>query len=458
MLSPIAASLGAGSGIDTASLVNDLAAASRVPKIRRFEALAQTNQAKISALANARSDLESFSSSLTDLVAGGTLRSQPSVSDASALSVTIGSGVRLGTLSAQAEITQLARAQSVYSAYSPGASSSVGQGGLTLNVAGAAFNITIDQSNDSLTGLAAAINAAGSSVRANIVTDTNGARIVLKGETGAANAFTLSADAGADPALNQFTYSGGGGQMVLGQSSADALFKIDGVAYARPSNEISDAIAGVSLSLKKAEPGAIIAIGSSRPLDALRTTIDDFVSVFNSVKSNIAGARTATNGDYALRKLDQQITGLISQTVTSHASINSLSDIGITTSRDGTISIDRPKLEAILLADPDAVEALFNPTRDSAHTEVTDPGISFTLNAIKDSATASNGILDGLRTRLTKEAEAITENRERTELREDAYRTRLERQFGSMEGRIAALRATQSYLEQQIQVWNGSNR
>ncbi len=438
MLSPIAANLGAGSGIDTASLVNDLAAASRIPKIRRFEALAQSNQAKISALGQARSDLESFAGSLADLVAGGTLRSQPIVSDTGALSAVSSGGVRLSNLSAQIEITQLARGQSVTSVYFSGANDAAGQGMLTLTVGGTDYNIIVGANNDSLTGLAEAINSAGSSVTASIVTDTSGARLLLKGASGADSAFSLTANTGADPSLNRFTYSQGGGQMILGQSSVDAQFKIDGIAYSRPGNAISDAIIGLTLTLKKADPDAILSIGTTRPVDAIRQTIDDFVNVFNSVKTNIGNARSATGGDYALRKLDQQITGLISKSVTSHNSVNSMSDIGISTGRDGTIALDKTKLEAILAADPDAVEALFNPLRNAGHSEATDPGISGVLSAIKDTAIAGNGTLDGLRKRLAKEADAIAINRTKTETREDAYRARLERQFGSMDSRIAA--------------------
>jgi flagellar hook-associated protein 2 len=457
MLSPIAANLGAGSGIDTASLVNDLAAASKTPKIRRFEALAQSNQAKISALSQARSDLESFAGSLTNVVSGGTLRSQPIVSDDSAVSVTIGSGVRIGALAAQLEITQLAQTQSVYSGYITSANDAVGQGGLTLTVGVTAYNIIIDSSNDSIAGLAAAINASGSNVKANIITDAAGSRIVMKGESGARNAFTLSANSGADPLLQRFSYGTGGGQMTLGQAAADAQLKVDGVAFTRPTNTASDVVPGVNLVLKKAVAGSLISLGAAKPLDTIRQTLSDFVSVFNSMKANIISARNATGGDYALRKLDQQITSMISKAVTSHASINSLSDIGISTGRDGTISINAARLEAALVADPDAVEALFNPTRDADHSETTDPGLSVTLNSIKDAAIASNGTLDGLRSRLSKEADAIAANRTKTEAREGSYRSRLERQFGSMDTRIAALRVTQSYLEQQVEIWNNSN-
>ena len=451
--SSIANSLGAGSGIDTAALVRDLAVASRAPKAARFTTLENANRAKVSAVAQARSDLESFTNSLSDVTALGSLRSQPIVSDESAITATATGGVRLGNLASEITVTQLARAQTVYSGFTASASDPVGQGGMTLTINGITHAIIIDSNNDSLTGLATAINASGSGVSASVITDGNGARLVVKGDTGAAKAFSLVADAGADPALNRFTYGGASTSMTLGQAAADASFTLDGVAYSRASNSITDVIPGITLTLKKATPGTPVSIGTQRPLDSIRQTIADFVSVFNSVKRNIAAARTATGGDGAMRALDQQLSSLIGQSITSDPAINSLSDIGIATNRDGTLNLNNAQLEAAIVAHPDAVEAMFNPPRDGAHTPASDPGIALALKSVKDGATASNGILDGLRSRLEKEAASINANREKMESREETYRLRLEKQFGSMDTRLSAIRATQSYLDQQIKLW-----
>ncbi len=454
--SSIANSLGAGSGIDTAALVRDLAAASRAPKAQRFDALERTNSAKISAVAQARSDLESFTNSLADVTSQGSLRSQPLVSDDSALSATATGGVRLGNLASEITISQLARSQTVYSGFVATAGDPVGQGGMTLIVGGVSHAITVDSSNDSLTGLASAINATGSGVSASVITDGNGARLVIKGETGATKAFTLTLDSGADPALERFTFGGATSNMTLGQAALDAKFTLDGVAFTRASNSITDVLPGVTLTLKKADAAAPVSITTQRPLETIRQTINDFVSVFNTMKRNIAAARTATGGDGAMRALDQQLSALISQAVTSDPAINSLSDIGIATNRDGTISVNAAQLEAAITANPDAVEAIFNPQRDGTHTTSSDPGISLALKSINDGATANNGILAGLKSRLEKEAAAIVANREKMESREEAYRSRLEKQFGSMDARLSAIKATQSYLEQQIKLWTNA--
>jgi flagellar hook-associated protein 2 len=449
MITSIANSLGFGSGIDTPRLVNDLANASRAPKVQRLDGLARAVQTKISALAQARADLDSFSTSLASVSRQDSLRTQPTVSNADVLSAVALPGARLGGLSAEIEVTRLARSQTSYSGFVTNAADPIGQGGMTLSVGGQNFAIAIDNTNDSLNGLAAAINAAGAGVTASIVTDTGGARLVLKGETGAAKAFTLAADAGAAAGLSQFTTA----NMTTGQPAQDADFTVDGVAFARPTNSFSDVIPGVTLTLKAERPGTPISLGAQRPSTALRETIDDFVSVFNEMKTNIGEARTASSGAAAIRALEQQLGQLVGKSVTSHPTINSLSDIGVKTNRDGTISLDSAKFDAVLAADPDAVEAIFAPTRDATRTEATDPGISGALDQIKTASTGANGPLETLRKRFQTEADAITKDREKMEAREDAYRARLERQFGDMEGRIGALRATQTYLEQQIKLW-----
>ena len=121
MLGSIANSLGFGSGLNVRQLVADLASASRTPKIGRIDAQSQATQAKISAVAQARSNLDGFATALKDLLAQGTLSSQPSVSDANMLSATAILGTPLGNYTGSIEILHLASAQSVYSALVPAA-------------------------------------------------------------------------------------------------------------------------------------------------------------------------------------------------------------------------------------------------------------------------------------------------------------------------------------------------
>jgi flagellar hook-associated protein 2 len=453
MVTSIANSLGFGSGIDTAALVADLAAASRAPKAARLDALSRANQAKVSTLAQARSDLDSFANSLESLASGGTLRSQAVTSDPTALSITAQSGNRLGSFSAQLVIQTLAKAQSSFSENVASRTAWVGQGDMTLTVGTNSYAITIDSANDSLDGLATAINAAASGVTASVINDAGAYRLVLKGQSGAANAFTLTADDEAPTSLQQFTTAA----MTTGQSASDAAFTLDGVAYRRTSNTIDDVVTGISLILKKADPLTAIAISAARPSETIKQTLADFVTVFNGLKKDMETARKANNGSPALRAFERQLTGFAAKPLTSHASISRLSDIGISTTRDGTLTLNMARLDAVLRDNPDAVEAMFNPPRDAGQSDSTDPGIAFALDSLRDAAVASNGPLELVQTALKRDADTIAQNRSRMEARELAYRSRLEKQFAGMDARIGALKATQSYLEQQIKLWNNGN-
>lgn len=448
MTSSIVNALGAGSGIDTTALVRDLAAASRAPKIDRLDGLARTNQARISAVAQLKSNIESFASSLESVVNGGSLSTRPTVSDETVIAATSVAGRQLFDQSSEIKVQSLARAQTAYSATIANATNPIGQGSLTLRVGTTDHVITIGSGNDSLAGLASAINASGSGVTANLVNDTGGARLVLKGQSGTANSFTLTPDAGADPGLSLFGTSGG---LTPGQPAQDAVFSVDGVNYTRSTNTIADVIPGVSLTLKKESPTNAITVGTQRSTETLRQTVADFVSVFNDVRRSVARAREAGN-DQGLRLLDQQLAALVGKQLSSDSQIKSLSDIGVTTNRDGSVTLNAARLTAVLRDNPQQVEALFIPVRDGTRNATTDPGLSASLNAIKTNSLGSNGPISALEDRLKKRAAVLVQDRTRVDERENAYQRRLERQFGGLDGRINALKATQSYLRQQFKI------
>ena len=452
MVTSIINSLGFGSGIDTKQLVTDLAAASREPKVARINTLTQQNQTRISALAQARSDLEGFADSLAQMISDGTLRSTPTVSDDSVLSATARAGIHADSFAATAVVSQLARAQSTYSGVVADRTAAIGTGTMTLTVGGVAKTITVDGTNNSLDGLASAINSSGGGVTASIIADQGGHRLILKGPSGAANAFTLAADAGADPGLSAFAYGAGGG-MTLGQSAANADFTIDGVAFSRASNTIDDVVPGMSLTLKKAAPGQPVDIGASRPLDMIKQTVGDFVSVYNQLKKTLSSAAGQSGSTTALRELERELSGLIGTVISSHPTINKLTDIGVSTTKDGLLAVDETKLAQVLAADAGAVEAMFNPRRDGGRTEASDPGIAFVLDSIRDRAIGTDGVIDRVTKSLNSRKETLADQLENIEIREDAYRARLEKQYGSLDAKLAAFKATQTYLEQQIKMW-----
>lgn len=450
----IVSSLGAGSGINVQQLVRDLAAASREPKVGRITALAEQNQARISAVAQARSDLDGLANSLAEIVTDGTLRSAPTVSNSGILDALASPGTSASAFAATVEVVELARAQSAASAVVASRTAPVGQGTLDITVGAASFTVTIDATNDSLDGLAAAINASGSNLRASIVGDGGGFRLIVKGATGAANGFTVTPGAGADPALAAFATGGG---LAIAQTAGDASLRIDGVIFARDSNSISDILPGITLNLKKAGAGEVVSIGASRPTAAIRQALGDFVAVFNQLKTNVTAAVRLSGAGSDLRQLSSQLQAIAGTALTSHPSINRLSDVGISTTREGTLLLDNAKLEAAIARDPEAVEALFNPVRSATQTEATDPGLAKLMDDLRDRAVGTDGAIDRAAKALESRRMLLEESLTRIEEREAAYAARLERQYARLDIQVGAFRATQAYLAQQIDIWNGNN-
>jgi flagellar hook-associated protein 2 len=414
MVASIASTLGVGSGIDIKSLVDSLTAADRAPKDAAIKQREDLNTAKISSLAEIANGIDTFASALSGLIGGGSLFSQPSVSDTSIVSATTIAGTQLGSLSGQLEVVQLAKLQSLQSA-SLDATAAVGQGDLTLTTANGSFTVTIDSSNDSLTGLAAAINAKNAGVAASIVTDSNGARLVLKGATGAANAFTLSVPAGTTSGLERFAYDPNvAAGMSLAQGAQDAIVRLDGVEVARNSNSFNDLIAGVQIDLKRAAPGSLVSLGVTRPTAAIKQAMGDFVSAYNELESIISKAISAgqsgqdggaLRNDLSVRELQRQLAKLPSTTLSSTGSIKTLAEIGIGTNRDGTLSLDSARLDTALAQDPGGVEGLFNPGQYSSDANVSilsavgkaKPGTYTVTNLVPPVGSGdASGLIDGL--------------------------------------------------------------
>jgi len=375
MVSSIGYALGAGSGIDTAKLIEDLYNASRAPKEAAIKKREEANAARISALGEASNAIASFSSALASLVAGGSLFTQPTVSDSSILSASALPGSRLSSLTGKIEVKQLAQSQMLASVAVGSASAPVGEGALTLTIGGRSETITIGSANNNLTGLARAINDKKMGITATILAGAYGAKLVLKGPTGAANTFSVTAPDGTSSGLERFTFADGVGSMTQTQTAADAILVIDDIEVTRNSNSISDLIAGVQIDLKKAVPGTTVELGSQRPTAAIKQSVSDFVAAYNELHSLLTEMLThgsqglasgPLRGDVGLRDAQRRLAALPRTALATDGAIQTLADIGVATNRDGSLTVNEQWLDKALENDPDGVESLFNPTQHSS--------------------------------------------------------------------------------------------
>ena len=403
--------LGIGSGLDIKSLVNQLSDAQKAPKQAQIDKRETLNSARISSLGEISGAIDNFASALSSLIAGGTLFTQPTVSDSSILGAKALPGARIGGLSGELEVVQLAKAQ-VLESTRVTASDPVGQGTLTLTTAAGGFDIVIDSTNDSLDGLARAINGAAGGVTASVITDAGGARLVLKGGTGEASAFTLST--AATSGLERFAFGPSvTGGLTEAQGAQDAIVRLDGVQVQRSANSFTDLVPGLQIDLKKAAPGTIVSLGASRPKAEIEQGMGDFVAACNELAKLLADATKAGLGedggvlrsDVGVRDMKRKLGELTSAALTvAGDGPHTLAEIGVRTNRDGTLSLDSFRLQAALTDNPDAVEALFNPSQWSSSAAVSiksamgkvKPGV-YTLTDLVPAAglVAASGKVDG---------------------------------------------------------------
>src|SRR5262249_44827576 len=142
-----------GSVINVSALVSELVAATQAPQQAIITNQTTAVTSNISALWTLKGALSSFQSALTPLSSPSAFNSEAaSSSDSTLFTATASSGAVNGNY--QVSITNLASAQQLLSGpFAAGASAAVGTGSLTLSLGGTSFNVNIDSSDDTLSGI-----------------------------------------------------------------------------------------------------------------------------------------------------------------------------------------------------------------------------------------------------------------------------------------------------------------
>jgi flagellar hook-associated protein 2 len=459
----IATALGIGSGIDTSALVTSLVSAARDPKQKVITDRQTTNNARISALGSASSSLDTFADALNSLLAGTGFAGSPASNDPSIAAVSLLPG-GVPKLPAQLEVKQLASAQTIASAPVVGATAStqLGAGSFSLKVGtSAAVPITLTGPNTSYADLAAAINAAGTGVTASVITDNQGTRLVMKGATGAANSFTFT-NTSANTALDAFTWDGAAGGMTRQVEAKDAIILLDGVEQHYSTNTVDNAIAHLRIDLNKAAPGTSVTLASTEPTTSMRDLMVEFVDAYNTLMkalntSSAKGADSSSagvlNGEASIRDMKRQLSQMTSTVLTTSGTYKTLSSIGVSTNRDGTLKLDTDALDKALAADAKGITQMLNPAVKSDTT----PGLAGLMDSVRDKIQQKDGPLATAKAKYEKLGDDLKEQLDKLNDQMTDYQAQLSKVYTAMETRLSALKATQSYLEQQVAMWTKSD-
>jgi flagellar hook-associated protein 2 len=226
----------------------------------------------------------------------------------------------------------------------------------------AAVNITIP-SNSTLEGAKDAINSAKAGITAQVIDSgvvgaTDRYKIMITGQPGSANAFSLASGNSALQFDTDSITSDGDPASTL-QLATDAVVQVDGISYTRSTNTVSDIIPGVTLNLMTPTSGAAV-IQLARDTSNLKTKLQDMITAFNDVKSFVSMATDPKSddpdfgaslvGNSAVKgmfsKMKQMIFGTASGA--TNPNVRGLRDLGVKMQDDGTLYLDDCKKHGVL--------------------------------------------------------------------------------------------------------------
>jgi flagellar hook-associated protein 2 len=239
---------GISSGLDVNAIVAQLVAAERAPAAQRIQRQDTKLATQISALGALKGALGNLQSSVNPLKTESAFQTRTVASSSeSIVSGTATASAASGSFAV--EVLQLASAQKIITgAIAGGAGAVIGTGTLTVSMGANAFDVVIDDSNNSVTGIRDAINGAANNtgVRATIINTADGARLVLTArDTGAANAIRVT-QAGGNGGLATLVYDPPTttSNYTELEPAQDAQIRVEGFDITSATNTITGAVDG----------------------------------------------------------------------------------------------------------------------------------------------------------------------------------------------------------------------
>lgn len=358
---------GIGSGLDIKSMVDAYVKAEIMPLQAKQDKRLSSVNTELSAVGQLKGHLANLQAALSQLSDLDKIYSlSQSISDTNALSATLTSQAIKGSY--QIEIQKLAQQQSLASASFANKTSNVGSGTLSIafgtyssdktsftpNASATTVSIAIAPGTDSLAAICDAINHSDSGVTASIVEDNQGARLTITSpQTGENYAMKITGI----PSLN-YDPTSGTSPLTETVASQNSVVKINGLTLTQNTNELQNAIAGVTLNLKKSDSGKTIALNITDNKPQLTSLVNDFIKKYNdsmTFLTNLTGYNATTKqsgvfqGDPQFRNLKFNLNKWTTTPLNqNNLSLKSLADIGIVTNDQGLLELNQTKYQKVL--------------------------------------------------------------------------------------------------------------
>lgn len=461
---PSISTLGIGSGLDLASILDSLEAAQKAT-LAPISTQQSSYTAKLSAYGTLKSALETFQTANTALGKADLFSSTTTNSSSTAFSATTSGSAVAGKYSIN--VTQLAQSQTLTTKASQTdtkAAIATSDSVLTIQQGGGKDPITIDLSaaDSSLSGIRDAINDSKSGVSASIINTGDGYRLAITSDdTGVDNEMSISVSGDSD--LQAFmgyngTSTDGNNGMEESVTAQDAELTVNNIKITNSSNTIDDALEDITLNLNGVTTGSQT-LTITKDISKSETAVKAWVDAYNSLQDTFgnltkytavdsgADAQDTSNGallgDSTLRTIQTQLKGLLTSTQ-STSSYKTLTQIGITTDpSSGKLELDSDKLETALRKDSAGVKEML--VGDGEKT-----GLTTTVGTNLTSWLSSTGIIQAAKDGVSKTLNNLTDQYNAASDRIDVEMARYKAQFTQLDVMMSSLNSTSSYLTQQF--------
>ncbi|MCC8365481.1 flagellar filament capping protein FliD [Xenorhabdus sp. PB61.4] len=479
-------SLGAGSGMDLGSLLDKLQAAER----KRLEPLAQQQtsyKAKLTGFGTLKGSLEKLQTASEELKKFDKLNTTKTSEDHKLFTPSTDSKASPGNY--KIEVEQLAVAQSLQTASVPSVKEQLGETSATSRTIvieqegkdgkTELMKIALTGEQTSLVEIRDAINKQEGNVNASIIKadDKNNYLILTAKKAGTKSMMKIKVEG--DNKLNELleyppSDKNRAGVMQEKVPAKNAVLHVNGVKIERQTNEIKDAPEGITLNLKKVSEKETVKVKGddgelkeveqfksetlvvSRDIEPMQEAIKKWVDAYNDLQSTFdsltkfkaVGKGEAASkdngallGDGTLKNIQNQLRHQLfaAQNVADIATLNKL---GIKQKLDGTLEINKDKLEKNLKEKPANVKAFF--MGDGEKTGFA----TQTYNLLKKTLDSHEGTIATATEGINKSLKTLEKQVERTNDTIDATMERYKRQFTELDKLMNSLNNTSSSLFQ----------
>jgi flagellar hook-associated protein 2 len=277
---------------------------------------------------------------------------------------------------------------------------------------------------------------------ASIVNGTGGSYLLLSAtQTGTANAVSVSSSSPIS-----FTTV---------QPASDATGTIDGLSFDSSTNVVSNVLSNVTLSLASASPDTTQTLTVSADASSAATAMQNFVTAYNSALALIStdtaytppssGSDSSSGtpgpllGDLGVENVFQKLQSIVGGgTGSSSSAFSLLSQIGVSTAADGTLSLDTSTFDSALQQNPGAVQSLFS----GSH------GIGTQLDTLLNSVAGPGGTLDSETSGLQTDVSNITNQLTQLTAQSAQLTAQYNAEFNAMDNVVAAYKSTENLLTQ----------